>query len=350
MKAAILGANGYTGLVLTRLLLQHPDIDSVVASSRSLTGTAIADYDHGLAPQALAKKCRETHGRYIAPEDVPSHSPDVVFSALPHLASADFCAAYQNKCPVIDLSADFRLRSDERFAASYGQNRPHPELQDKAVYGLTEWYRDEISKADLIASPGCYPTSVLLPLIPILAQGLAGGTITANAMSGITGAGKKAQTNLLFAERCENMGAYLPGRSHRHWNEMSQEIEAFSQGAAPKLLFTPHLIPAKQGMLATISLELSDKKITQDELFALLTNAYESSPLVTVLPPGTLPQTKAVRGTGRCLIGLQLEGDHLLLFSAIDNLYKGAASQALQAMNIRFGFQETAGIPVFGEI
>lgn len=353
MKAAILGANGYTGMVLTRLLLQHPNITEIIPASRSLMNTGIREYDPGLPVDT--GKFSTVNNRYVSPDSAAEYKPDVIFSALPHLVSADLCANMIGTVPVIDLSADFRLRSDDRFLAAYGQKRPQQQLQDSAVYGLVEWYREQLKSAELIACPGCYPTATLLALLPFLAAGLAQDTIIVNAMSGITGAGKKANTRLLLAERAENMEAYLPGSSHRHWNEIGQEIEHFypdSTGtAAPQLLFTPHLVPVKQGMLSTITFKLSaDSEHNEHQLHERLTAAYSSAPLVEVLPLGVLPQTRSVRATGRCQIGLQLEGDYLMLFSAIDNLYRGASAQAVQAMNIRFGLPETAGIPLHGEV
>ncbi|MFW5800644.1 MAG: N-acetyl-gamma-glutamyl-phosphate reductase, partial [Spirochaeta sp.] len=335
---------------LTRLLLNHPEIDSIICASRSMAGTRITEYDPGISDTGTSH-FTATDGRFISPDTVTQYAPDVVFSALPHLVSADLCADFIGKVPVFDLSADFRLRSDERFAAAYGQARPQPRLQDSAVYGLTEWYRKKLRTAQLVACPGCYPTATMLPLIPLLREDMIQGCITVNAMSGITGAGRKALTRLLYAERTENMEAYLPGSRHRHWNEISQEIEAFSHTAETplKLLFTPHLIPAKQGMLVTTAVELKNPA-TEQRIHALLTEAYTDSPLVEILPVGEYPQTRSVRGTGRCRIGIQLEDSHLLLFSAIDNLYKGASSQAVQAMNIRMGFAEDLGIPTCGEV
>ncbi|GAB6088623.1 N-acetyl-gamma-glutamyl-phosphate reductase [Spirochaeta dissipatitropha] len=350
MKTAIIGANGYIGMTLTRLLLQHPRISDLIPASRSLAGSLLTDYDPGI-PES-SRNLELCKSRFVSPDEVRDFKPDVVFSALPHLTSAELCAEYIGKIPVFDLSADFRLKSDERFRTAYGQDRPYPELQQHAVYGLVEWYREELKTAGLIACPGCYPTASLLPLIPFLRAGLIESHIHIHAMSGLTGAGKKAQMNLLLAERSENMNAYLPGRSHRHWSEISQEIGIFNKpGNEPELLFTPHLVPMKQGMLATITTRLKDNTdLDQDALHDLLYKAYADSACVEVLKPGTLPMTKSVRGTSRCQISIQKEGSNLLLFSAIDNLYKGAASQAVQAMNIRMGFEETCGLPIFGEV
>lgn len=358
MIAAILGANGYTGMVLSRIALQHPEITAVIPSSRSLAGTPVAAYDPGIPARLIQQKMQPTGGQYIAPDELSQYSPEVIFSALPHLVSADICAAFIGKVPVIDLSADFRLRSEERFQAAYGQARPQPQLQSQAVYGLVEWYREALRTANLVAVPGCYPTATMLPLIPFLQRELLRGTIVVNAMSGITGAGKKANTRLLLAERAENLEAYLPGSGHRHWNEIGQEIARFSgngdrssgDGAGLELLFTPHLVPIKQGMLVTTAVELAKTAPGEAELRALLTQAYADAPLVEVLPEGVLPQTRSVRGTGRCQIALRREGQSLMLFSAIDNLYKGAAAQAVQVMNVRMGYPEDCGIPGTGEV
>lgn len=244
MHAAIVGANGYAGMVLMRILLQHPEIKQVIPASRSLAGTGVQEYDPGLPAGSTALSA--VAGRFVAPDSIMDYQPDAVFSALPHLVSADLCADLIGKVPLFDLSADFRLRSDDRFLAAYGQPRPQPDLQDRAAYGLVEWYRPELQQAELVACPGCYPTAVLLPLIPLLRHRMIQGTIVVNAMSGITGAGKKAATRLIFAERSENMEPYLAGRSHRHWNEIEQEIQRFWAAEETRTAHPTHMTPTRQ--------------------------------------------------------------------------------------------------------
>jgi N-acetyl-gamma-glutamyl-phosphate reductase len=343
MKAAVLGATGYAGALLVRILMNHPDITSLVAVSRSQVGTAVRAFDPGLDPSVLAK-LDVGEGRYVDYETAQDSEPDVLFSALPHLTSAELCAPFVGRSVVIDLSADFRHRSEERFQRGYGHPRPAAELQGSAVYGLSEWAREAIAAAPVIGNPGCYPTATLLPLLPLLKQRLIGGDIIVNALSGISGAGRKEKTNLLFCERTENVNAYNPGTTHRHVSEISEQLEG--QGIYDRLLFTPHLVPIGRGMAVTTVASLRG---TRSDVLDCLAQAYAERPFV-VLTGDRIPETKHVRGTNRCDIGLRVEGDRLMLFSVIDNLFKGASGQAVQNMNIRLGLPETAGLSAFGEV
>ena len=212
-----------------------------------------------------------------------------------------------------------------------------------------EWRRAEIRRADLIANPGCYPTATLLPLLPLVREGLVGGTIVTNALSGVSGAGRKAQLNYLFCERTENMGAYNPGRAHRHVAEMEAELAAARAGGAPpSLLFTPHLVPLKRGMVVTTVAELA-RPASAEEIGALYARAYGGRPFIT-LAPERLPQSASVWDTNRCELCWRVEGGRVMLFSAIDNLMKGASGQAVQNMNVRFGLPETAGLRTNSEV
>jgi N-acetyl-gamma-glutamyl-phosphate reductase len=245
---------------------------------------------------------------------------------------------------VIDLSADFRLTDPRQFEIAYGQPPTRPDLLANAVYGLPEWHRERLQSADLIASPGCFPTTVLLPLLPVLQAGLISQPIVACAVSGLSGAGRKADAAWTFCDRSETATAYSPGISHRHVPEMVQEMDAVRSGAA--LWFTPHTVPMKRGIISTISAPATSG-VTELSVQEVLLDAYSSEPFVRLLPD-RLPTTGAVWGSNRCDIGWKVEGGAVMLFSAIDNLVKGASGQAVQAMNVRMGFPETSGLPLHG--
>ena len=352
MKAAILGTTGYTGLILLRLLGDHPGITSLLPVSSSVAGVPVTEIDRRLAPDLL-DKCRVEGGKMLTVEEAAAVKPDVVFAALPHLKSARICEPFFGKSVVIDLSADFRIKDPKVFEKAYGQPPPRPDLLDEAVYGLCETDPGSIKKADLIANPGCYPTAALLPLIPLLQKGVIRGKAHITALSGISGAGKKVKENLLFCERTENCGPYSPGKTHRHCWEIQQEIgrnlpDPPAADMETEALFTPHLVPLKRGMSVTTSVTLTGG-IAAGDVEYILAAAYRDTPFVEVRS-GSLPQTADVRGSNRCDIGWHTEGDTLLLFSCIDNLMKGASGQAVQNMNIRFGFDETAGLPLHGEL
>jgi len=262
--------------------------------------------------------------------------------------SARLCAPFLAApgAVVIDLSADFRLASPAQFTATYGAQHPHPELLAQAVYGLAEWNTEAIRGADLIANPGCYPTATLLPLLPLLAEGLVGGEIHASAMSGISGAGRKVKLEYLFCERAENLAAYAPGRSHRHVSEIEGQLQAVDSGV--RLIFVPHLVPLRKGMAVTTTVRLS-RPATEQQIGAALEKAYGGRPCIG-LRGTAIPQTWDVRGTNRCDIGFRLEGEPLILFSVLDNLRKGASGEAVQNMTLRFGLPEAEGLALASEI
>jgi N-acetyl-gamma-glutamyl-phosphate reductase len=343
MKAAVLGATGYTGLLLCRLLQEHPQIDDLLPVSSSRAGDDLRDVDPGIAAGAAKLWAG---GRLLTLEEVKVQQPEVVFSALPHLKSAKLCAPFFETSVVVDLSADFRLRSPDAFLAAYGEPPPEPGRLASAVYGLCEWHRDRIRTADLIANPGCYPTATLLPLLPLAAAGLIDGGVHVSAISGISGAGRKVRAEYLFCERSENAGAYSPGRSHRHVAEMEEQFQ--DAGGSGSILFVPHLAPLRKGMSVTTIVELRPG-IEDRQVESVLREAYEGTAFVS-LRGGSIPQTADVRGSNRCDIGWRREGRSLMLFSALDNLMKGASGQAVQNMNLRFGFAEAAGLPVNSEI
>ena len=353
MKTIILGSNGYGGKLLLRILANHPRITSIVAASRSQAGQPLTEADPGLS-STVTRGGGTIAPVVAAPEEALSESVDVVFSALPHGVSAEVCAPILGGVPLIDLSADFRLQSEERFVRGYGAPRPRPAYQDRAVYGLVEWHRARIATAPIIANPGCYPTATLLPLLPLVVDGLIAGPIIANALSGITGAGRKGEVDTLYGERTENANAYNPGRMHRHHGEISEGIElwwrrnAGAPSAAtppPELLFTPHLVPMKQGMAVTTAVPVSDTR----RALEALRDRYADEPFIE-LTGERPPETREVRGTNRARIGWRVEGRTLILMSVIDNLWKGAAGQAVQNMNVRFGFPETTGLLRDGDL
>jgi len=343
MKAAVLGTTGYTGMLLARLLVDHPEVDQILPVSSSKAGRRLSEVDPGFKDPG--QKIADA-GTLLDLETVQEQDPEVVFSALPHLESARLCAPFLGKSLVIDLSADFRMKDQQAFQGSYGTPPPMPDLLERAVYGLPEWRAEAIRSAELIANPGCYPTSVLLPLLPIAREGLIGGQIQVCSISGITGAGRKLKAEYLFSERSENACAYAPGKSHRHVSEMEEQLGTEAPEAS--ILFVPHLAPLRKGMCSTIMVPLS-RGVGEAEISSIFETAYRRAPCIG-LRGATIPQTAEVRGSNRCDIGWCIEDRTLLLFSALDNLMKGASGQAVQNMNIRMGFPETSGLSLSGEI
>ena len=343
MKAAILGTTGYTGQILLRQLSCHKDIDTLIPVSSSRAGESVLKADPGLHSSITEKM---DTGDYVSVDKAAALKPDVVFAALPHLASAEFCAPFLGRSVVIDLSADFRIEDPRLFQKAYGEKPPREDLLDQAVYGLCEWYGERIKTSDLIANPGCYPTASLLPLLPLASKGLVKSNPVINALSGISGAGRKARIGNLLVERSENACAYSPGTQHRHSWEIWKEIQ--KADSSLQLQFIPHLVPMKRGMAITTSVTV-DPSVDNTVLEQIFTKAYGSAPFVKIAYPG-IPETKQVWGSNRCDISWHLEEDRLILFSVIDNLIKGASGQAIQNMNIRFGFNETEGLHLHGEI
>ena len=349
MKVAVFGASGYGGQVLMRLLLDHPGVDTVLPVSSSAVGSPVDERDSGLGPDIGGKL---PEGRvFLSRDDALKVAPDAVFAALPPGSSAEFAAPFIGKSVIFDLSADFRLRDAAVHERTYGFAAPFPELRETTVYGLAEHYRDAIAGADIIAVPGCFPTCILLPVLPVAAAGLIDGPIIANPITGISGAGRKAKETSLFVERSENVVAYNPGSVHRHVPEMSQEILA--AGSEAPLLFTPHLAPLRRGMEATITLPVSlPAEEAAGRAAAVLKSVYDGEPFIRLVGD-SIPATRDVVGSNRCDIGWKTEAigrdaSVLMLFSVTDNLMKGAAGQAVQDFNIRFGFSETAGLPLRG--
>lgn len=337
IPVAILGGSGYTGVELMRLIAGHPQLELVAVSSRQYEGKPVASVFGALEGVIALDFC--------APDPtVLAQAAKLVFLAVPHqtaMASAPALLAAGAK--VVDLSADFRLRDQAVYEKWYA---PHtaPELLREAVYGLCEHYREVIPAARLVANPGCYVTSVLMALIPLLKEGLISAEgIIADSASGVSGAGRKAKEALLHGEVAENFKPYSV-TGHRHTPEMEQEL-SLAAGREVRLTFTPHLLPMDRGILSTIYVKAHDRA-KEDDLRAVWESAYRDEPFVRVLPKGALPATKEVRGTNRVQLGLATDprSGLLKLFSALDNLTKGASGQAVQNANLMLGLEETAGL------
>ena len=348
-RVAIVGASGYSGEVLVQLLLNHPHAELVAVTSRQNAGQTLAQVFPKFASHPKSKTLR-----FVEPcAELLAKQAEVVFLALPHGVAAEYAVPLiAAGCVIIDLSADFRLKSAEIYKEFYAHDHPAPDLLGKSVYGLPEVYRDEIKASLLIASPGCYPTSILLPLIPLLKAGLiktAG--IIADSLSGVSGAGRKAEVDYLFCECNESVRPYgVP--KHRHLSEIEEQL-AFAAKTPMTIQFTPHLIPVNRGILTTLYLAPENHFSTAAEMQALAgkvsgvyAQAYAQEPFVRLLEGKALPDTKNVVGTNVCEIAWRLDPrtGRLIVMSAEDNLVKGASGQAVQSMNIRCGFPETAGL------
>lgn len=338
MKAAVLGATGYTGMLLLRILSSHKNIDSIAAVSTSAIGKKVETGDPGLF--------NNIKGNYISIEELKDFKADVIFSALPHLASLPFYSEFIGKSVIIDLSADLRYENKTDFEKAYGTEHPLPEFIGQSVFGLSEWYKEDIKKSSLIANPGCYPTCTLLPLLPLVKEGIISGEMTVNALSGISGAGKKANINNLFVERSENCNAYAPGKKHRHSSEIQKELDY--TGKKTDILFTPHLVPIRRGMFVTTTAKL-EKIVSDNVIEDIYSKYYGSSPFVKI-DKNNIPQSSNVWGSNRCDISWELCDNKIILFSTLDNLLKGASGQAVQNMNIRFDFKETEGLRTWGDL
>ena len=335
IRAGIFGATGYTGYELAKILQRHSDVETVFATSQSFAGQTLAD----VYPQA-------PHLPLIMGEEAPLNAVDLVFLCLPHAAAAETAVrALAANVTVIDLSADFRLKDADTYTSWYGKAHPAPHLLTEAVYGLTEFARNQLPGARLVATPGCYPTSILLPLRPLLTSNLPiTGPIIADSKSGISGAGRTPKQNTHFVEAHNNFSPYSIGRSHRHLPEIEQGMGWFRQDA-PSLIFSPHLLPVDRGILSTIYVNFTEP-VGMEAIRPYFTQMYAHEPFIHLLPDGQLATLAHVTHTNRCAIGLTLAGNSLVITSAIDNLVKGAAGQAVQNMNVVFGIQETMGLAV----
>jgi N-acetyl-gamma-glutamyl-phosphate reductase len=344
IKTAIVGASGYTGMELLRLLLTHPRVELVAATSRQEAGKALS---------AVFPRFRQAPGAGLAfiepdPDAIAATGAEVAFLALPHGVAAEIARALLDRgLRVIDLSADFRLRDAAVYEEFYGHPHPAPAMLAEAVYGLPEARATEIATAKLVAAPGCYPTSILLPLLPLLRnQLLVVDTIVANSMSGVSGAGKKADPTLLFVECNESARAYgVP--KHRHLSEIEQEL-TLAAGEKVTISFLPHLIPVNSGICTTITAKLREG-VSPDAIGAALEQAYADATFVRLLGRGGCADTKNVTRTNFIDIGWQYDPrtGRVILMSAEDNLGKGAGGQAVQCFNLMFGCGEIDGLQNF---
>jgi N-acetyl-gamma-glutamyl-phosphate reductase len=348
-KVAVVGASGYSGEELVRLLLQHPRAELVAVTSRQSAGRTIA--------QVFPKFASHPRSRtlvFTAPVAADlAKAAEIVFLALPHGVAAEYAVPLlEAGCRVIDLSADFRLRSATTYREFYGKEHPAPALLARAVYGLPEVHRAAIAGATLVASAGCYPTGILLPVIPLLRAGLIQPTsIIADSLSGVSGAGRKAEFDYLFCECNESLRAYgLP--RHRHLSEIEEQL-SLAAGQPIRVQFTPHLVPVNRGLLTTLYLapatHFDDAPGAQrfaDEIAGCYRHAYESEPFVRLLEGDALPDTKNVVGTNVVEIAWRVDPrtGRLIVISAEDNVVKGASGQAVQCMNVVLGLPETAGL------
>ena len=333
IKASVMGATGYAGIELTRLLYGHPQVQIAHLCSPSSAGEAVEKGYGSFAGTGLRLED-------LPAEDLAAES-DVVFTSLPHGASAENVAKLHGLgVKVIDLSGDFRYRDVAIYEQWYKVAHPYPKLLQTAVYGLPEWHREQIKAASLVGNPGCYTTCSILALAPLLASGaISPRGIVIDAKSGVSGAGKKPSPALHYCEVDESMKAYGVA-THRHTSEIEQELSA-AAGEQIILSFTPHLVPLKRGILATC--------YAQDlggDLPAAYEKAYAGEPFIKVLPEGELPELKHVVGSNRCHIGFvrDARAGKIVVVSAIDNLIKGAGGQAVQNMNLMFGLPERMGL------
>lgn len=342
IKAGIIGATGYTGVELLRLLARHPEVEVSVITSRAEAGVKVADMYPSLRGYIdLA---------FTEPDVAALAQCDVVFFATPHGVAQNLMPELM-KTParIIDLSADFRIRNVPLWEKWYGQSHGAPELVDEAVYGLPEVNREKIRSAKLIACPGCYPTATQLGYLPLIEQNLVDpGRLIANAASGASGAGRQGKVDVLLTEISDSFKAYGVA-GHRHLPEIEQGLgDVQPQGASPvSVTFVPHLLPMIRGIHATLYATALDVDNLPD-LQKLYEQRYAGEPFVDVLPAGVLPQTRTVKGSNICRIAvLRPQGrDTIVVLSVIDNLTKGASGQAVQNMNIMFGFDERAGLDV----
>lgn len=338
IKVVIVGGSGYTGLELLRLLLPHPRVEVAGVTSRQYQGKKVQQVFPSLGPSGLA---------FVNPavEDLVREG-EAVFTAVPHQEAVEIVAELRGKkdLPIIDLSADFRLRQVDTYQEWYGPHRA-PELLAEAVYGLPEVYFSRIQKARLVGNPGCYPTSVILGLAPLLQDGaVQTDNIVIDSKSGVSGAGRSLALGSLYCEVDEGFKAYKVGGEHRHIPEIEQELSLLA-GRSLQVTFTPHLVPMSRGILSTMVLSPT-RELTWKSIRELYEAFYRDAPFVRLVGEGDLPNTLRVRGSNYCEIGWRLDQrtGRLIILSAIDNLVKGAAGQAVQNLNILMGWEQTLGL------
>ncbi|MBS9778412.1 MAG: N-acetyl-gamma-glutamyl-phosphate reductase [Gammaproteobacteria bacterium] len=337
IKAAIIGANGYGGLELLRILAQHPHVQLQSLVSRSEAGKKGID----IFPHLRGNVCDEME--YVSPTDAQWDNIDVCFFATPHTVAMGQAARLLSRgIKIIDLSADFRIKDQLTWEQWYATRHTEPELIEQAIYGLPELNRTSIKTASLIACPGCYPTSIQLGLMPLLNKNiLTDDTIIADSKSGMSGAGRSANITMLYSERAENFEAYA-ATGHRHYPEIKQQL-SLMKGDTVDVIFTPHLLPTVRGIHSTIYAKLADPGTDVQKLFE---DAYADEPFISVLPKGSHPQTKSVSATNNVHIAIARppNSHYVTILVVEDNLIKGAAGQAVQCMNIMYNIDETSGL------
>ncbi|MBN8441576.1 MAG: N-acetyl-gamma-glutamyl-phosphate reductase [Thauera sp.] len=336
IKVGVVGGTGYTGVELLRLLSRHPQVELVAITSRGEAGMAVSEMFPSLRGRVNLK--------FVTPQDAALDQCDAVFFATPNgIAMQQAAELVAAGVRVIDLAADFRITDVAEWEKWYGMKHAAPELVAEAVYGLPETSRDKIRKARVLANPGCYPTAVQLGFLPLVEAGVVElGNLIADAKSGVSGAGRKAEVHTLFPEAADSFKAYgVPG--HRHLPEIRQGLTRFA-GQPVGLTFVPHLTPLIRGIHATLY-----GRLTKDvDLQALYEQRFAGEPFVDVMPAGSHPETRSVRASNMCRIAVHRPqgGDTVVVLSVIDNLVKGAAGQAVQNLNIMFGFDESTGLDI----
>ncbi|RUM85776.1 MAG: N-acetyl-gamma-glutamyl-phosphate reductase [Candidatus Thioglobus sp.] len=339
IKAGIIGGTGYTGVELLRLLHNHAQVEVIAISSRSEAGQLVGEFFPSLAGQ--------TDLAFTAPDDAVLDKCDVIFFATPHGVAMETAGTFINKgIKVIDLGPDFRLRDKNEYAQWYGLENFQDDLLASSVYGLSEINREQIKGAQLIGNPGCFPTTVLLALKPLIEKNLIDlSNIVVDSKTGVSGAGRGANQAMLLCEASESVKAYgISG--HRHYPEIKQELSLLAGGKPIGLTFIPHLVPMIRGMESTIYVDLLD---TDVDVQSTLEAAYKDEHFVTVLSAGIVPETRNVKSSNFCQIAAQKAvGGKLVVTSVIDNLIKGAAGQAIQNMNIMFDIDEGLGLEQIG--
>jgi len=340
-KVGVLGASGYTGAELVRMLLRHPRAELTLLTAERSAGKKMRDVFPQFSPFELPTLVA------LDGLDWAAAGLDVAFCALPHATTQKVLKALLAQAPttkVVDLSADFRLKDTAAYAKWYGHEHHAPELQKEAVYGLVEIHRREIRRARLVANPGCYTSCAQLPLTPLIkAKAIELDEIVVDAKSGMTGAGRAAKEAMLFSEVSEGFNAYGVGH-HRHMAELDQEFSA-AAGREVVVTFTPHLVPMNRGILSTIYVR-GKRGRTPEELHEILATFYAKEPFVHVLPFGETPHTRHVRGSNMTFIGVAKDRvpGRAIIVSVLDNLVKGASGQAIQNMNLVMGYPETMGL------
>jgi N-acetyl-gamma-glutamyl-phosphate reductase len=339
----VVGASGYSGQELLRYLARHPAFHLVLVAAKSTAGQKLSQIVHGLPP-ALAGLTIADAGADFALAD----QAELFFLAVPHGTAAPYAVALREAGKtVVDLSADFRTTDPAVYQEFYGHEHPAPALLKEAVYGIPEIHRERLKSAKLIAAPGCFPTSIILPLVPFFPY-LQSSSIVVSSLTGVSGAGRKLELRLLFGEVNDNMYPYgVP--KHRHLGEIEQEL-TLAAGHSVTITFVPHLVPIHRGMLSTIVADFDRAPgsfpMTDEDVFKVLQDAYGREPFVEVLPPGQMPESRHVANSNRIQIAARVDArtNRLLLFSSIDNLGKGNAAQAIQAANLACGLEEKLGL------